>query len=223
MADIGIFDIIGPNMIGPSSSHTAGALRIALLAGKMVPERIARAEFTLYGSFAKTYRGHGTDRALLGGILGFDTEDKRIRDSYQYADEAGLQYSFVENHTNKDAHPNTVDIRLENQQGQVTQVTGVSIGGGRVKIKRINGVKIDFSGEYNTILVRQLDKPGIVAYITKCLSDYNINIAYMRLYREDKGQNAYSIIEVDGDIPPEVVEQIAQSDKISEALLINKG
>lgn len=223
MADIGIFDIIGPNMIGPSSSHTAGALRIALLAGKMVPGRIVRAEFTLYGSFAKTYRGHGTDRALLGGILGFDTEDKRIRDSYQLADQAGLRYQFVENHTNKDTHPNTVDIRLENQEGRVTQVTGVSVGGGRVKIKRINGVKIDFSGEYNTILVRQLDKPGIVAYIAKCLSEYDINIAYMRLYRESKGENAYSIIEVDGEIPPQVVEKIHQSPNISEALLINKG
>lgn len=223
MADIGIFDIIGPNMVGPSSSHTAGALKIALLAGKMVRGEIARADFTLYGSFASTYRGHGTDRALLGGILGMDTEDRRIKESYELADSAGLRYSFILNKDDAGAHPNTVDIELENDEGKVTTVTGISIGGGRVKIKRINGVKIDFSGEYNTILVRQLDKPGIVAYITKCLSEYSINIAYMRMYRTGKGDRAYSIIEVDGDIPSEVVELIGRHESISEALLVNRG
>lgn len=222
MADIGMFDIIGPNMIGPSSSHTAGALRIALLAGKMVRGRVVRADFTLYGSFAKTYHGHGTDRALLAGILGMDTEDRRIKDSFALADAAGLRYSFTENHTNTDLHPNTVDIELESEDGRVATVTGVSVGGGRVQIKRINGVKIDFSGEYNTILVRQLDKPGIVAYMATCLSEYNINIAYMRLYRTGKGDKAYSIIEVDGEIPAEVVELIGRHEHISEALLIDK-
>lgn len=223
MSDIGIFDIIGPNMIGPSSSHTAGALRIALLAGKMVRGEIVRVDFTLYGSFAKTYHGHGTDRALLGGILGFDTEDKRIKNSFEYADKKGLKYNFIENTTVTDVHPNTVEIELESHMGTITQVTGVSLGGGRVSIRRINGVSIDFSGEYNTIMVRQLDRPGIVAYITNQLSDYNINIAYMRLFRENKGENAYTIVEVDGDIPAQVVEKIAAHENISDAVLINKG
>ncbi|MEG1686986.1 MAG: L-serine ammonia-lyase, iron-sulfur-dependent subunit beta, partial [Angelakisella sp.] len=217
------FDIIGPNMIGPSSSHTAGALRIALLAGKLVQGQIVSADFTLYGSFAKTYRGHGTDRALLGGILGFDTEDKRIKDSFDWAQRAGLRYSFTENTEKTDVHPNTVDILLKNDAGRETRVTGVSIGGGRVNIKRINGVKIDFSGEYNTIIVRHLDSPGMVAYITRCLSEYDINIAYMRMYRDSKGENAYSIIEADGEIAPAVIERIAAHEKISEALLINRG
>lgn len=223
MADIGVFDIIGPNMIGPSSSHTAGALRIALLAGKMVQGRVAQADFTLYGSFARTYRGHGTDRALLGGILGFDTEDKRIRDSFALAEAAGLRYSFTEDTVTTPTHPNTVAVALQSETGETTRVMGVSVGGGRVSIKRINGVKIDFSGEYNTIMIRQLDKPGIVAYIANALSEYSINIAYMRLYRENKGENAYSIIEVDGEISPQVVERIAACPDIHEALLINKG
>ena len=115
MTFISAFDVIGPNMIGPSSSHTAGAVSIALLAKKMLPGKVKKAEFTLYGSFAETYQGHGTDRALLGGIMGFATDDLRIRDSFQIADEAGLDYHFHGDERVKDTHPNTVDIRIENE------------------------------------------------------------------------------------------------------------
>ena len=217
---IGIFDIIGPNMIGPSSSHTAGALRIALLAGKMAKGRIVRADFVLYGSFAQTYRGHGTDSALLAGILGFGTEDRRIKDSFRYADEAGLQYSFTTNTVKTGIHPNTVGITVATEDGKTTTVTGESIGGGSVLIKRINGVDIDLSGEYDTILVKQIDRPGVVAYITRCLSIYNINIAFMRMYRENKGEIAYTIVEADEQIPQEVVDLIEEHTSIESALLI---
>lgn len=150
MAFISVFDVLGPNMIGPSSSHTAGACSIALLAQKMVPGPITDVEFTLYGSFARTYRGHGTDRALLGGIMGFSTDDKRIPDSFSIARERGLSYHFTVNETETDVHPNTVDIRMTGKGGQVLTVRGESLGGGKVRITRINQVDVDFSGEYST-------------------------------------------------------------------------
>lgn len=220
MKEISIFDVIGPNMIGPSSSHTAGALRISLMAGKLVRERIVKVEFTLYGSFAKTYKGHGTDRALVAGILGFGTEDARIKDSFLHADDAGLQYIFTVNESEKDLHPNTVDIAITSESGTLTTVRGISIGGGNSKIERINGVHVSLSGNYNTLLIRQLDKPGVVASITKILSEYQINIAFMRMYRENKGKTAYTIIEVDGDIPQEAAEKIETNQYIESAMLI---
>jgi len=123
--EISVFDVIGPNMIGPSSSHTAGALKIALLASKLASGRIVKVRFILYGSFAKTYKGHGTDRALLGGILGFSTEDARIKQSFHYADESGLDYAFELNETNKDVHPNTVDIMITSQNVVASLLIGI--------------------------------------------------------------------------------------------------
>lgn len=220
MKDFSIFDIIGPNMIGPSSSHTAGALRIAQLARGMIPGPIVRADFTLYGSFARTYRGHGTDRALIAGVLGFGTEDSRIRDSFRWAEETGLRYSFALDTQNRDCHPNTADIRLENAAGETALVTGVSVGGGAAVIRRINGVEIDLTGEYHTILVRHRDTPGVVAAITRTLAENHINIAFMRLYRESRGQMAYTIIEADEDIPQEAAAQIQAHPPVRSALLI---
>ncbi len=222
MKDFSIFDIIGPNMIGPSSSHTAGALRIAQLARGMISGKIVRADFTLYGSFARTYRGHGTDRALIAGVLGFGTEDSRIRDSFQWAEKMGLAWNFAIDTQNKDCHPNTVDILLQNREGERSLVTGVSVGGGAAVIRRINGVDIDLSGEYHTILVRQKDTPGVVAAITGVLAENHINIAFMRLYRESRGSLAYTIIEADEAIPAGAVAQIQGHPSIESALLIPK-
>ena len=146
MAFISVFDVLGPNMIGPSSSHTAGAEIIAFLAQKMIAPPLKRADFTLYGSFAKTYHGHGTDRALLGGIMGFSADDTRIRDSFAIATDRGLGYSFTPNEVETDIHPNTVDIRMENAAGQVMTVRGESLGGGKVRIVRINGVQCSHRG-----------------------------------------------------------------------------
>ena len=221
MKEISVFDVIGPNMIGPSSSHTAGALRIALLAGKLVPGRVVRAAFILYGSFARTYKGHGTDRALVAGILGFGTDDARIRDSFRFAREAGLEFSFDLDELDREVHPNTVDIALTDEAGVVTTVRGVSTGGGNCTIQRIGGVEVSLSGDYATLLIRQKDAPGVVAYITSVLSGLGINIAFMRLYRESRGQTAYTIIEVDGDIPGEAAQQIEEHRDIESALLIH--
>lgn len=220
--NMSVFDIIGPNMIGPSSSHTAGALRIARLARNMVKLPIKSVKFVLYGSFAMTYKGHGTDRALVGGILGYDTEDARIRDSFIYAKEEGLTYSFELDILKKDVHPNTVDIVLTSMNDEDTTVTGVSVGGGRAVIKKINGVDIDLSGDYNTVVIRHRDLTGVVASITNILSTFNINIAFMKLYRENKGAIAYSIIEADDEIMSDVIERIEELANVSQAFLIKK-
>ena len=148
MSFISVFDVMGPNMIGPSSSHTAGAARISYLAQKMIEGPLKRADFILYGSFAKTYHGHGTDRALLGGIMGFSTDDMRIRNSFDIAHEKGLKFSFTPNEQETDIHPNTVDICMENEKGQKMTVRGESLGGGKVRIVDINHVQVDFTGEY---------------------------------------------------------------------------
>lgn len=220
MSFISVFDVLGPNMIGPSSSHTAGAAAIALLARKMLNGELVKADFTLYGSFARTYRGHGTDRALLGGIMGFSTDDRRIPDSFAIADEIGLSYSFTTDEKETEVHPNTVDIRMEDSLGHVLTVRGESIGGGKVRITRIDQVEVDFSGEYSTLIVVQQDKPGVVAHITRCLSEKNVNIAYMKLYREEKGSTAYSIVESDDKLPPEAVEQIRENKYVTDVMLI---
>ena len=209
MAFISVFDVLGPNMIGPSSSHTAGAEIIAFLAQKMIAPPLKRADFTLYGSFAKTYHGHGTDRALLGGIMGFSADDTRIRDSFAIATDRGLGYSFTPNEVETDIHPNTVDIRMENAAGQVMTVRGESLGGGKVRIVRINGVEVDFTGEYNALIVVQKDKPGVVAHI-----------AFMRLFREEKGHTAYTIVESDERLPEGVDQLLLANPNINDVMVV---
>lgn len=220
MSYISVFDVLGPNMIGPSSSHTAGAAVIGALARKMIAPPVVKVEFTLYGSFAKTYRGHGTDRALLGGVMGFATDDPRIRDSFQIAKERGIDFTFLPNETETDVHPNTVDIRMENAGGQMMEVRGESLGGGKVRISRINGVEVDFTGAYSSVIVVQKDTPGVVAHITKVLSDRGVNIAFMRLFREAKGHTAYTIVESDGRLPEGVAVPLRENPNIRDVMII---
>ena len=217
---LSIFDVIGPNMIGPSSSHTAGAVSIALLARKMFPEEVKKEPFTLYGSFAKTYHGHGTDRALLGGILGFSTDDERIRDAFAIATERGVEYEYIIDEKTMTNHPNTADIDLVGVTGHTLSIRGESIGGGKMKIVRINQIDVEFTGEYSTLIVSQTDKPGVVAHITQCLSEENVNIAFMRLFREDKGANAFTVVESDETIPPSVLDKIKTHEHVSDLMLI---
>lgn len=220
MAFISVFDVLGPNMIGPSSSHTAGAAIIAYLAQKMIAPPLRRADFRLYGSFAKTYRGHGTDRALVGGVLGFSADDERIRDSFALAKQQGLEFRFVPDETETDVHPNTVEICMENAAGRVMTVRGESLGGGKVRIVGINGVKVDFTGEYNALIVVQRDKPGVVAHITKTLSDRDVNIAFMRLFREQKGHTAYTIVESDQRLPEGVDALLLENPNITDVMVV---
>lgn len=220
MSFISVFDVMGPNMIGPSSSHTAGAARIGFLAQKMINGPLKKIEFTLYGSFARTYKGHGTDRALLGGIIGFATDDMRIRNSFEIADHNGLSFSFTTNEIETDVHPNTVDIHMINEKNQEMTVRGESLGGGKVRIVKINSVQVDFTGEYSAVIVTHQDKPGVVAYITKCLSDRNVNIAFMRLFRESKGEIAYTIVESDGHLPEDIDDTIRLNQNIHEVMIV---
>ena len=220
MAFISLFEVIGPNMVGPSSSHTAGAVSMALLARKLFPAEIKKVEFTLYGSFAKTYRGHGTDRALLGGIMGFETDDLRIRDSLSIAKERNLDYHFSIGEYTGEEHPNTSDIDMTGVNGYRLFVRGVSIGGGKVKIVRLNQIDVDFTGEYSTLIISQTDRPGVVAHITKVLSEREVNIAFMRLFREEKGAKAFTVVESDERIPDEVVERIRENPLVSDVMLV---
>ncbi|MDL2234514.1 L-serine ammonia-lyase, iron-sulfur-dependent subunit beta [Ruminococcaceae bacterium OttesenSCG-928-L11] len=220
MKAISAFDVIGPNMIGPSSSHTAGAVRIALLTRKLIKGEIRSAAFTLYGSFARTYKGHGTDRALVAGILGFEADDPRIRDSFRHAEARGVAISFSIDTEEREVHPNTVDIAVIDEMGEAITVRGVSTGGGRAEIRAIDGVDVKLSGEYSTIFIRHRDTPGVVAHIAGKLSTHRINIAFMRLYRENKGEKACTIIEADEAIPADVIDQIEAHGDIASAILI---
>ena len=220
MSFISVFDVLGPNMIGPSSSHTAGAAKIAYLAQKMITGPLIQVDFTLYGSFARTYRGHGTDRALLGGIMGFTTDDMRIRNSFEIAETEGIAFTFLPDEEETDVHPNTVDIHMVNAAGQEMTVRGESLGGGKARISRINGVDVDFTGEYSAVIVIQKDRPGVVAHITKVLSDRGVNIAFMRLFRKAKGEIAYTIVESDGRLPEDVAKKLEDNENVQNVMII---
>ena len=220
MSFISVFDVLGPNMIGPSSSHTAGAAKIAYLAQKMITGPLLQVDFTLYGSFARTYRGHGTDRALLGGIMGFTTDDMRIRNSFEIAENKGIAFTFQPDEEETDVHPNTVDIHMVNKAGQEMTVRGESLGGGKVRISRINKVQVDFTCEYSAVIVIQKDRPGVVAHITKALSDRNVNIAFMRLFREGKGNIAYTIVESDGHLPENIREELLKNEHVHDVMIV---
>ncbi len=222
MSQISVFDVLGPNMVGPSSSHTAGAAIIGYLAKNIFPSHISKVTFTLYGSFAKTYRGHGTDRALLGGLMGFHTDDMRIRDSFRIAKERGLSFEFIPNEEETEIYPNTVDIHMSDDNGQEMTVRGESIGGGKVRITRINNAEVEFTGEYSALIVTHLDRAGVVAHITKCLSDRNVNLAFMRLFRESKGNIAYTIVETDEQIPQSVRETVFENPHVQSVIIVEK-
>ena len=205
---IGIFDVIGPVMVGPSSSHTSGAATIALMSRRIFTGTPVKATFTLYGSFAETYRGHGTDRALIGGVLGYRSDDLRIRDAYDEAKKAGLTVDFIVDRETEMAHPNTIDVELESANGHKLLIRGVSVGGGRVRIIQMNDVRVDFTGEYNTMIICHKDKTGTIAHITGLFAEYKIGIVNLKLFRNKNGENAFTIIETYDTIPEELKEEV---------------
>ncbi|MEW9082829.1 L-serine ammonia-lyase, iron-sulfur-dependent subunit beta [Caldanaerobacter subterraneus] len=220
MREFSVFDIMGPIMIGPSSSHTAGAARLAKIARKIADDEIKEVEFILYESFARTYKGHGTDRALLAGILGFDPDDERLPRSFEIAEELGLKFKFTES-DEEASHPNTVRMIIKTSDGKSYNILGCSVGGGNVLLKEINGIEVEFTGEYETLITTHVDKPGIVAAVTKVLADCNINIAFMRVYRHAKGDKAIMVIESDQEIPERAKEVIKNIDGILNAIILN--
>ena len=220
MREISVFDIIGPIMIGPSSSHTAGALRIARVAGALAQKKIVDVRFKLYGSFAKTYLGHGTDRALVAGILGFDTGDYRIRDSFHWAKEAGLAFSFEEIDGVTDFHPNTVEIFLTQEDGTVNTLRGASIGGGEIEVSEIDGCEIQFSGKNNAVVVHQEDKPGVISEVTDVFKKHGVNIARMGVFRQEHKGSQVSILEVDGELDDAAMRDLNAEEHVSSAIYI---
>lgn len=221
LATTSAFEVLGPVMVGPSSSHTAGALRCARVAASLAEGRIVRVRFTLWNSFAHTYRGHGTDRALVAGILGMDTDDERIRDAFDLAREAGLEFSFVEAPDDSSVHPNTVDIDMECEGGAGCQVRGESLGGGKMRISRIDGVGVDISGAYATLFVAHRDAPGLLASLTHLLAMAEVNIAFCRTYRTEQGGRAYSVFETDGAPDASVLPMIRRIRDVSFATFIS--
>lgn len=214
------FEILGPIMVGPSSSHTAGALRCAKVASTLIEGEISRVRFTLWNSFCHTYRGHGTDRALVAGTLGLDTDDERIRDAFELAREKGLSFEFVMGGDDPSIHPNTVDIHLESSTGARADVRGESLGGGRMRISSINGVHVEISGLYATLFVAHRDAPGALASLTGALANSGTNIAFCRTYRTEAGGQAYSVFETDGMPGPDVLPSVRALDLVNYATFI---
>ncbi len=211
------FDIIGPVMIGPSSSHTAGAARIGSVARQLLREEPATAEITLYGSFAQTYKGHGTDRALIGGLLGFEPSDARLRDSFSLAKAAGLAFSF-ELAENAAFHPNTARLVLTGKKGAAVEVMAASVGGGAISVTEVNGVEVSFTAQYFTTVIFNEDKPGVMADVTRVLASNLINIAFLRLFRKES--HAIMVIETDQEVPSRLEEELARIKNVDKVLMI---
>ena len=220
MSFISVFDVLGPNMIGPSSSHTAGAAVIGGLAGKIIAPPLKKVDFTLYGSFAKTYRGHGTDRALAAGIMGMLPSDPRIRDSLSIARSLGLRVDFSTG-TVEDAHPNTAVLTLWDASGRSVEVQGASVGGGNILITRFNGMDVAVTGQYTTLIVQHWDRPGMVAEVASLLGEEDINIASFRLSRESRGGQAVMTIELDAAADGNLVETVRTLPGVLSATLIS--
>jgi L-serine dehydratase len=195
-----VFDIIGPVMVGPSSSHTAGAVRLGSAALAILGEQVAEAEIGLHGSFAQTGRGHGTDLALVAGLMGWATDDLRIPEAHSYAKENGLRFSFTNINAGDAAHPNYVRFHLQGRTGRTSVVAGASVGGGRVIISEVDGFALEFTGDFPTILTLHEDRPGAVAEVTGILSRRGVNIAQMRVFRRNKGGLASMVLETDQSV-----------------------
>ena len=202
---INIFDMMGPVMVGPSSSHTAGAARIGNMGRTLLGEEVARADIGLHGSFAETGYGHGTDRALLAGLLGMKPDDLRIPNAYEEANRAGMAYSFRTVEL-RDAHPNTALLELTGKSGKQLTLQASSIGGGAIVVNKIDGIDVNFTGDFNTLIVRNQDESGSVAAITSILSQVHINVANMSVNRHRRGGDALMVIETDQHIKPRQVE-----------------
>ena len=207
MKNYSAFDILGPIMVGPSSSHTAGAARLAKIASIIAGKNIVSVQFVLHGSFAKTYKGHGTDRALVAGILGMDPWDDNLKYSMDIAKEQGLLIEFVEEDLGE-VHPNTVKFIITKKSGRIAEIIGSSVGGGNILIFEVDGQAVEFTGNYPTIIINHQDIPGMISKVSTILYDENINIAFMNVYRNSRGLKAAMMFETDTIVPKEVLNKI---------------
>lgn len=216
-----IFEILGPVMVGPSSSHTAGAVRIGYVCSKLMGERVISADIELYGSFLLTGKGHGTPQALVAGLLGMMPDDARIPNAFEIADKEGLQFTIGEAKL-KEAHPNSVLLRLKGENGKELEVIGESLGGSIINIAQIDGLPANISGDYPTLIASNMDVPGMVAKVSKVLYDANINIAQMHLYRASRGKNSVLIAECDQEIEDKTLNDIRDLDGIMKVSYLGK-
>jgi len=204
---VSIFDVIGPIMVGPSSSHTAGAVRLGRIARALLGAQPQEVLVELHGSFAETGKGHGTDKAIVAGLLGLDPADERIRHSLQLAAESGIQYTFATIDLGEEAHPNTARLTLKNATEQIS-LTGASIGGGMVTISNLNGYPMNLNAELDTLIVLADDQPGTINAVTGWLLEHNINVAFFNVTRDMRGGEAIMVIETDQPIPDKLVQII---------------
>lgn len=215
-----LFDILGPVMVGPSSSHTAGAVRIGFLARKLLEEEPKTAHIILHGSFATTGSGHGTDKALIAGLLGMKPDDIRIPNSFEIAQKKGIVFSF-ETKTVKDAHPNTAILSLVGKTGKKVEMQASSIGGGRIMLNKLDGIDVNFSAERPTLVVHNIDMPGHVAKVASMLYELKVNIATMQLYRSKRGGDAVMVMELDQAISLDVVSWVEKQQGITKVTYID--
>ncbi len=215
-----IFDLIGPVMVGPSSSHTAGAARIGYVARKLLGEKPKSARITLHGSFAATGRGHGTDKAIVAGLLGMHPDDERIPRSFELAWEQGLDFSF-ELRELRAAHPNTARLDLTGESGKRLSMTGASVGGGRIEVRELDGIALSFSAEKPTLIIRNEDQPGSISIVSAVLANLGINIATFHVNRSSRGGQAIMVIECDSPVPLSTVNTIAAMQGIISAAAVD--
>jgi L-serine dehydratase len=209
-----VFEVIGPVMIGPSSSHTAGAVRIGRLANAVFGGVPASARITLHGSFASTGRGHGTDLALVAGLLGFAPDDERIRVAEAEARAAGMAVTFADGDLGE-VHPNTVRIEMEDASGRKATVQGSSIGGADVVLTAIDGFEVAITGELPVLIVEHHDQPGVVASVSAVLADHGVNIASMEVSRERRGARALMVIETDQRVAGDAIAAVSEADAVT--------
>lgn len=207
-----LFDVIGPVIIGPSSSHTAGAVRLGLVAGRIFGEKPQKVKFVLYNSFAKTGKGHGTDKGILGGVLGFNVDDERIKESFEIADKEGICHEF-EFREDSNRHPNTVEIILENENLHL-KISGYSVGAGEILINKINDYSFNINGDYNTLVLIYKDKPGMVYRVSALIQGQNVNIATMHCDRNAKGERASMGVALDAPLPDYVINELSKIDEM---------
>lgn len=217
-----IFEILGPVMVGPSSSHTAGAARIGLMTRKLLGEAPVEADIQMYGSFAATGKGHGTDKAIIAGLLGMEPDDMRIPNSFAIAREEGLSYTFSEADL-KGAHPNSVVIYVKGESGRKRKVQACSLGGGRIMINELDGIALNCTCEMPTIVVNHQDQPGRVAEVTTMLSMLSINIANMSVYRDKRGGRAVMVVELDQEIDSSILNILQSLKGILKVTYISAG
>ena len=216
-----IFEILGPVMVGPSSSHTAGAVRIGYVCRKLMGEKIVTADIELYGSFLLTGKGHGTPQAIVAGLLGMTPDDARIPDSFEIAKAQGLKFTIGEAKL-KEAHPNSVLLKLTGKSGKELEVIGESLGGSIINIAQIDGLPANISGDYPTLIASNMDVPGMVAKVSEVLFEAKINIAQMHLYRASRGKNSVLIAECDQEIKDKTLNDIRDLDGIMKVSYLGK-